>query len=329
MKDKLKVRFAGILQLLITTAALAAVAAQAEPFPAHPVKMVVPFSTGGVSDFMGRVIADGFRETAGIAMVVENRPGAGGTVGLDAVAKSAPNGYTLALATVGFASNAVLQPSSPFDPLKDFTPLLMIGSIPSVIVVHPSLPVKNVREFIDYAKKNPGQLNFGSSGPGTGSHLAVETFKWATQTQMQHVPYKSTAQAIPDLLAGRIQFMFDFPTTASEPVKAGKLNALAVTSAKRTASLPDVPTLAEGGISGYEFTTWAGILAPAGLSPAVADKLTALMIAVLESPEVKARFAQQSIEVAPLGRQKFGEFIRADIERWRMLLRGGHLAMLN
>ncbi len=320
-----------MLRNIIAAAVLAfSTAAQAnEPYPSHPVRMVVPFSTGGISDFIGRVVADGYKQATGASMVIENRPGAGGTIGMDAVAKSAPDGYTIGLATVGFASNSVLQPASPYDALKDFTPLVLIGSIPSVIVVHPSVPVKSVKDLVSYAKANPNKLTFGSSGLGTGSHLAVETFRSKTQTDMHHVPYKSTAQAIPDLLAGRIDFMFDFPTTAVEPVKAGKLLALAVTSARRAASLPEVPTLAEAGVQGAEFVTWAGILAPAGLPAPVAEKLTASLVAALGTAETRARFAQQSIDIAPLERARFAEFIRADIERWRALLRSGHLAMLN
>jgi len=317
------------LAAILVVFACAAVQAAEPEYPARPVKLIVPFSTGGISDYIGRVLADGFKEASGMAMMIENRPGAGGTIGMDAVAKSASDGYSLGLATLGFASNSVLQSSSPYDSMKDFTPLIMIGSIPSVIVVHPSVPVKNVKEFVEYAKKNPGQLTFGSSGPGTGSHLAVETFKWATHTKMLHVPYKSTAQAIPDLLAGRIQFMFDFPTTAVEPVKAGKLSALAVTSPRRASSLPDVPTLAEAGFPGNEFVTWAGILAPAGLPPALADRITATLAAALSSAETRSRLTSQSIDITLVKQQKFAEFIRADIERWRMLLKGGHLAMLN
>ncbi len=297
-------------------------------YPSRPIKVVVPFVAGGLSDYLGRVVADALKDTLGANVVVENRPGAGGTIGMDAVAKSAPDGYTLGLATVGFASNSVLQAGTPFDPIKDFTPVIMVGSIPSVVVVHPSVPAKSMQEFVAYARSHPDKLSFGSSGSGTGSHLAVELFKSATNTRMTHVPYKGTAQAIPDLLSGRIDFMFDFPTTAVEPVKAGKLNALAVTSLKRVPALPNVPTVAEAGVSGFEFGTWAGVLGPAGMPPEVTRKLATALAAAMEKPEIRARLSQQNVEISPLAMGQFADFIRGDIERWRKLLRDGHVAML-
>ncbi|HEV7799941.1 MAG TPA: tripartite tricarboxylate transporter substrate binding protein, partial [Burkholderiales bacterium] len=280
-------------------------AAHAQTYPARPPKLVIPFFVGGISDFIGRVVAEAVKEPLGSSMQVENRPGAGGNIGMDYVAKSSPDGYVIGLATVGLASNSVLQPKTPFDPLKDFTPIVMVGSIPSVIVVHPSLPVKSMKDFIELARRHPDELAFGSSGMGTGSHLAVELFKSATHTRMLHVPYKGTAQAVPDLLSGRIQFMFDFPTTAIEPIKQGKLRGLAVTSAQRSPALPDLPTTSEAGLKGYEFGTWAGILAPAGLPPIVAEKLAASFMKALQSPMIKTRFAEQAIDVSVKPPQEF------------------------
>jgi tripartite-type tricarboxylate transporter receptor subunit TctC len=322
------VRRAG--QALVALSVMLAPYAYGDPsYPSKPIKIVVPFVTGGLSDYLGRVVADALKDSLGATVVVENRPGAGGNIGMDAVAKSAPDGYTLGLATVGFASNSVLMATVPFDPIRDFTPVLMVGSIPSVVVVHPSVPVKTMQEFVAYAKSNPDKLSFGSSGPGTGSHLAVELFKSATNTRMTHIPYKGTAQAIPDLLSGRIDFMFDFPTTAVEPVKAGKLNALAVTSMKRVSALPNVPTVAETGVTGFEFGTWAGVLGPAGMSPDVTRKIAAALASALEKPEIRARLVTQNVDITALGPQPFGDFIRADIERWRKLVRDGNVAMLN
>ena len=303
--------------------------AQAQGYPTRPPKLIVPFASGGISDFMARVISEGVQEPLGTALVVENRPGAGGSIGMDHVAKSSPDGYCVGLASVGFASNSVLQSRLPFDPVRDFTPVVMVAMVPSVIVVHPALPVRSVKELVDLAKKRPDELTFGSSGVGTGSHLAVELFRSATGTHMTHVPYKSTAQAIPDLLAGRIQFMFDFPTTAIEPIKAGRLRGLAVTSAQRSAALPELPTVSEAGVKDYTFGTWFGVLAPAGVAAPIIDKLGHGLLKALESPAIRSRLSQQSIEVAPMQQQQFASFLRADIDRWKRLLREGRLAMLD
>lgn len=300
-----------------------------DAFPTKSPRLVIPFSPGGISDYLGRVLADAAPEALGVSITVENRPGASGSIGMDIVARAAPDGYVLGLATVGLASNSVLYRRVPFDPLRDFTAITKIGSIPSVIVVHPSLPVKTVQEFIALAKKHPDELAYGSSGLGTGSHLAVEFFKSATGTRMTHVPYKSTAQAVPDLLGGRLQFMFDFPTTAVSPVKAGKLRALAVTSAKRSEVLPDVPTVAEAGVPGFEFGTWAGIMGPAGMAKPVVDRLNAGFMRALSSPSVRGRYAEQGIQTTPEGPQVFAAYLRGDVERWRQLLRSGHLALLD
>ena len=321
--------------ILLTTAVACSAWVQAQStvggssYPLRSPRIIVPFAASGISDFLARVLADGAHETQGVPLIIENRPGAGGNIGMDFVAKSTPDGYVLGLATLGFASNSVLHSRLPFDSNKDFAPVIMIGTVPSVIVVHPSLPVHTLQAFIALAKRHPDELAFGSSGMGTGSHLAVELFKAATQTQMVHVPYKGTAQAIPDLLAGRLQFMFDFPTTAIQPIRAGRLRGLAVTSAQRSTALPDLPTVSEAGVKGYEFGTWAGVLAPAGVPLAVLAKLSTSFTKALESPRVKERLAEQAIQVTPKSAAEFGAFIRADIERWRRMLNNRQLAMLN
>jgi len=315
--------------LVIAVPGLSPAPSAAQEYPARPVRLVVPYVAGGMGDFMGRVIGEAVREPLGASFVIENRGGAGGNVGIDYVARSAPDGYTLGLVCLSYASNAVLQSKIPYDPIKDFVPITMIGSSPSVIVVHPSLPVKTLKEFIALAKQRPNELAFGSSGPGTGSHLSVELFKAETNTQMTHIPYKGTAQALPDLLAGRIQFMFDFPTVSLPYIKAGKLRALAITSQRRSDVLPDVPTVGEAGVKDYEFGTWCGILTPAGVPPAIADKLNASLVRTLESPAVRNRLAPQAIQVMPMSRHEFGAFIRADVERWKMLLHKGSLQMLD
>ncbi len=304
-------------------------AASADGFPLKPPRLIVPFSPGGISDFLARALAENAPDAFGSTMTVENRPGASGSIGLDIVARAAPDGYVLGLATVGLASNSVLYRRVPFDPLRDFTAVIKLGTIPSVIVVHPSLPVRSVQQFIDLAKRRPDELAYGSSGLGTGSHLAVEFFKSATGTRMNHVPYKSTAQAVPDLLSGRLQFMFDFPTTAVQPVKAGRLRALAVTSSRRSEILPDIPTVAESGVPGFEFGTWAGIVGPAGISAPVLERLHAGFARALNSPVVKGRYAEQGIQIDTMAPVAFAAYLRSDVARWQRLVRSGHLALLD
>ena len=306
----------------------AAIDAHAQTYPQRAPRLVVPYTAGGVADFMGRVVGEGVQEFLGTPIVIENRGGAGGNVGIEYVAKSVPDGYTLALGCLGYASNAVLQSKIPYDPLRDFAPITMVGTSPSVVVVHPSLPVKNIREFIALAKQRPGELAYGSSGPGGGSHLSVELFQAETSTKMTHIPYKGTAQALPDLIAGRIQFMFDFPSSSLPHIKSGKLRAIAVTSAQRLEQMPDLPTIAEAGVKGYEFGTWCGIIAPAGVPPAIGEKLNTSIVRTLEMPLTKSRFAPQSIQVTPMTQQQFTAFIRNDLERWKKLLREGRLQML-
>lgn len=313
----------------IAVAMLSVGTVYAQTYPVRAPRLVVPYVAGGVADFMARVTAEGAQESLGTQMVIDNRGGAGGNVGIDHVAKSAPDGYTLGLGCLGYVSNAVLQSRIPYDPVKDFVPITMIGFTPQVVVVHPSLPVKTLKEFIALARQRPNELAFGSSGPGGGSHLSVELFKAATNTQMTHIPYKGTAQAILDLLAGRIQFMFDFLNTSLPQIQSGKLRALAITSAKRFDALPDVPTVSEAGVKGFESGTWCGIIAPAGVPQPIADRLNASLVKALETPAVKSRLASQAIQASPMTQQQFATFIRADTERWKKLLREGRLQMLD
>jgi tripartite-type tricarboxylate transporter receptor subunit TctC len=308
---------------------LSAGALFAQTYPTRPPRLVVPYVAGGVADFMARVTAEGVQELLGTQIVIDNRGGAGGNVGIEHVAKSAPDGYTIGLGCLGYVSNAVLQSKIPYDPIKDFVPIGMIGSTPQVVVVHPSLPVKTLKEFIALARQRPNELAFGSSGPGGGSHLSVELFKAATNTQMTHIPYKGTAQAILDLLAGRIQFMFDFLNTSLPQIQSGKLRALAITSATRFDALPDVPTVSEAAVKGFESGSWCGVIVPAGVPQPVVDRLSASLVKALETPAVKSRLASQAIVAMPMTQQQFAAFIRADAERWRKLLREGRLQMLD
>ena len=223
----------------------------------------------------------------------------------------------------------MLQSKVKYNPASDFTPISMIGTSPHLVVIHPTLPVKNLKEFVALARSRPNELTYGSSGPGGGSHLSVELFQAVTNTKMTHVPYKGTALAFIDLLAGRIQFMFDFLNTSQPHVQTGKLRALAITSARRFESLPDVPTVQEAGVKGYEFGTWCGIIGPGGLQPAVVDKLNASFNKSVDSPNVRSKLAAQGIQAQAMSPQQFATFIRNDQARWKKLLAEGRLQLLD
>src|SRR5438552_13835540 len=244
--------------------------ASAQTYPTRPIRLVVPFPAGGTTDILAREVGQRLSMTLGQPVVIDNRPGAAGNIGADLVAKSAPDGYTLLMGTVGtHAINASLYAKMPYDHVKDFAPIILVAGVPNVLVVNPSLPVNSVQELIAYAKANPGKLNFASSGPGTSIHLSGELFKVMAGVQMTHVPYKGSAPALQDLLGGQVQLMFDNLPPSLPHIKAGKLRALAVTSVARSPALPDVPTIAESGLPGFEASSWFGILVPAGTPSAI------------------------------------------------------------
>src|SRR5690349_12578544 len=241
------------------------VPAQPATYPTKPIRLIVPFPPAGTTDILARAVAQKLSETWGQQVVVDNHPGAGGNIGSDIVAKASPDGYTLLMGTVGtHAINPSLYAKMPYDHVKDFAPVILVAGVPNVLVVNPALPVKSVQELIVYGKANPGKLNFASSGNGTSIHLSGELFKTMTGIQMTHVPYKGSSPALTDLIAGQVQLMFDNLPSSLQFIKAGKLRALAVTSLERSSALPDVPTLAESGLPGFEVSSWFGVLAPAG-----------------------------------------------------------------
>ena len=292
------------LLALLGTALLALPAianAQTPAYPTKPIRLVVPFPAGGATDILAREVAKHLTETWGQSVVVDNRPGAGGNIGSELVAKSPPDGYTLEMGTVGtHAINASLYSKMPYDHVKDFVPVILVAGVPNVLVVNPSVPVNSVQEFIAYAKANPGKLNFASSGSGTSIHLSGELFKVMAGVQMTHVPYKGSAPALQDLLGGQVQLMFDNLPPSLPQIKAGKLRALAVTSATRAPALPDVPTVAEAGLPGFEASSWFGVLAPAGTPPAIVAKLHGALMTVMKDPGVRGWGA-----VAPIGGAAF------------------------
>jgi len=268
----------------VVLAALSPVAA-AQNYPTKPIRLVVPFPAGGTTDILARAAAQKLSEALGQQVVVDNRPGAGGNIGADIVAKSAPDGYTLLMGTVGtHAINPSLYTKMPYDHFKDFVPVVLVAGVPNVLVVTPSLPVNSVQDLIKLAKEKPGQINFASSGSGTSIHLSGELFKTMTGVEMTHVPYKGSSPALTDLMGGQVQLMFDNLPSALPQIKGGKLRAIAVTSTKRAPALPDIPTMAESGLPGFEASSWFGVLAPAGTPPAVVTRINTEINKWLQSP---------------------------------------------
>jgi tripartite-type tricarboxylate transporter receptor subunit TctC len=291
--------------------------ALAETYPSRTVRIIVATSAGGTTDIVARLLGQWLADKLGQSFIVENRTGCGNNIGTEAAARSPADGYTLFMGTVGtHAINQSLYKKMPFDPIKDFAPLSRVAMVPNLLVANPSQPFKNVKEMIAYAKAHPGKINFGSSGNGSSIHLSGELFKQMAGVDMQHVPYRGSAPAVSDLLGGQISVMFDNMPSAIPHVKGGKLRALAVTTAKRSPALPDVPTIAEAGVPGYEATSWFGLLAPAGTPAPVVAKLNASILKALADPEVKKKLAEQGAE--PFGEkpEQFAAFIQSETLKW-------------
>lgn len=290
-------------------------------YPSKAIRLVVPFPPGGSPDILARTIGQKITEATGAAVVVENLPGAGGTIGADRVAKASPDGYTLLMGHVGTLAFApLIYPQLPYDPVKSFAPVAWVARVPNVMAVTPSLPVKTVGEWIAYLKARPGQVNYGSGGNGSAAHLAVEYFKLATQTFIVHVPYRGTAPSVSDAVAGQVQMVFTGAPAIIPMVKAGKLRALAVSSPQRLEALPDVPTLAESGVSGlaqFEADQWYGVVAPTGTPAAVIQRLNQIINASLSSAEVSARLRSEGAWATPATPEAFGQMIQKEIARWR------------
>ena len=300
---------------------LAAPEACAQPFPTRPVKVVVPFSPGGAVDGPMRVIAQELFRDIGEQVIIENKPGAGATIGADFVARSPPDGYTLLLASQTIAISATLYPKRPFDPVADFVPITLIGREPGVIVVNPALPVTTLQELVAFAKERPGDVDYASSGNGSGQHLFAALLASMTGMKLNHVPYRGSAQATADLLSGQV--MMSIPGTAGMVghIKTGKLRALAVTGATRSPQLPDVPTVMEAGVPGYEAYVWMGLLAPKGTPAAIVDRIQREVIAALAVPQVKNTLAAAGIEIVGSTPAEFGMFFGEEKERWAKVVR--------
>jgi tripartite-type tricarboxylate transporter receptor subunit TctC len=307
-------RFFAVLLLLLPLQALA-------QYPQRALKMMVPFPPAGATDVVGRIVALKLSERLGQSVVVENRPGAGGSIGSDLVAKAAPDGYTILMATSSTHSIGPVLQKLPYDPLKDFAPITHVANVPNVLVVSPKLPVTSVKEFVAYAKAQPGKLNFASSGVGTIVHLNGELFKMLTGVDLVHVPYKGTALSIPDVANGNIAMLFDSLASVMPHVKAGSVRPLAVNAPQRSPLLPEIPTLAEAGLPAFDRYTWFGLFAPAGTPPDIVRRLQAEVAAALKSPDLRERFDAVGAEPVGSSSEQFVERIKSDSVRWAEVIR--------
>jgi tripartite-type tricarboxylate transporter receptor subunit TctC len=310
-------RIPTLAALLLSFGAVAtAFTATTADYPQKPIRLIVPFAAGGGNDAVARTIAQRLSAGLGQQVVVDNRAGAGGIVGAELAAKSAPDGYTLFLGGVGsHAINPGVHRNLPYDPVRDFAPISLIASAPLILVVQPSLPTNSVEEFVALAKAKPETINYASNGNGSSSHLAAVMFEAMTGTRMTHVPYKGLAPALVDLLAGQVQAMFSSVVAILPHVQAGKLRALAVTGEKRLALIPDVPTIAESGVAGYQAGSWYGILAPAGTPPEIIRTLNGEIVKAIRQPDVKRAFALEGAEAIGSSPQEFAAHIRAELSR--------------
>jgi len=303
-------------------ALLLAGGAWAQPYPTKSIRLVVPFPAAGTTDILAREVAQRLSVSFGQSVVVDNRPGAAGNIGSDMVAKSAPDGYTLLMGTVGtHAINPSLYAKMPYNHVKDFVPIVLVAGVPNVLEVTPSLPVNSVADLIKLAKEKPGQLNFASSGSGTSIHLSGELFKTMTGVDMMHVPYKGSAPALTDLMGGQVQLMFDNLPSSLAQIKAGKLRAIAVTSAQRSPALPNIPTIAESGLPGFEASSWFGLLAPAGTPPAIVARVNADVNEWLQTAEAKEKLLAQGAIPAGGTPEQFAAHIRVETEKWAKVVK--------
>ena len=290
--------------------------AQAQDYPTRQVRMIVPFGAGGPADVYARIIAQHLSEQLKQTFIVENRPGAGSIIGTDAVAKSPPDGYTLLVMSNTHTTNESLVASKPFQLMRDFAPVAPLNYSDLIMVVHPSVPAKDLKEFIALAKKDPGKLNYASSGVGTPYHMAGELFKSMSETDIVHVPHKASGEARNAVIGGHVQMMFDAITTMAPNVAAGQVRALGTTGTKRSELTPDVPTVAEAGVPAYEATIWLGVMAPAGTPQPIVDKLNAEIAKVINRADVKENWAKQGAVPLVMSPAEFDKYLRADIEKW-------------
>ncbi len=301
-------------------------AACAQNFPTKPVRIIVPFAPGGANDVIARVVSQQLAQPLGQQAIVENRGGAGGAVGADVVARSAPDGYTLLLANPGpNAINPSLQPKTPYDPIRDFSMITLMAVSPQILVVHPSMPVKSVRDLVALAKAKPGQINYGSSGIGAITHLAMEFFKSRTKTDMVHVPYQGANLALTGLIGGQVSTMFAALGSISNMLPSGKVKAIGVAAIKRTPLLPDVPAISESGVADFEVVNWFGIVGPANLPKPIVERLNQAINRVVQSNDTKERFAALGFEPRGTSPEELERHIKAEIARWSAVIKAQNI----
>ena len=319
-----------MLRLFAVTFAFAAATAHAQvpstsseqAYPSKPVRMIVPFAAGGILDIVARAVGERLSGSLGQQMVVDNRGGAGGAIGTEIAARAAPDGYTLLTGHVGtHAINPSIYPKLGYDPIRDFAPITLNATFPLGLFVHPSVPVQSVQDLIALAKSKPGQVNFASAGSGGPTHMAGEMLKAMARVDIVHVPYKGNAAALNDLLGGRVHLFFSNLVTGMPHARAGKLRAIAVSTPKRSAQAPELPTIAEAGVPGYDVTNWVGMFAPAATPRAIVTKLNREIVAILEAPDMKERFRTQGVDLAGSTPEAFAAFIRAELAKWRKVVK--------
>ena len=317
---------AAAMALGATITTTPALAADATNWPTQPVKLIVPFAPGGTSDVLAREIAARLQVALKQTVVVDNKAGAGGVLGADSVAKAAPDGYTVLLGTIAtHAINPALMPKMPYKADRDFAPVILLGKISNVLLIGPGAQARTVKDIVAAAKAKPGDITFASAGQGTSQHLSGEVFRLMTGADLTHVPYKGSAPAIQDVMGGQVPMSFETVTVALPQIKAGKVKAVAVTSAKRSAQLPDVPTLAESGVPGFDVSSWQALYLPAGTPPAIVAKLNAEVQKIVAQPEVKAKMESLGLEYAPNTPAQFTEFQKAEQARWAKVIKDGNV----
>ena len=314
-------------RLFLYAAAALAMNASAQQYPARPVRVIVPFAAGGPADNYARFLAQRLQESLGQPFVVEDRPGAGSVIGTDLVAKAAPDGYTLLLMSNTHTVNETLMASKPFVLMRDFVGIAPINYSDLVLVAHPSVPASNVKELIALAQANPGKINYASSGPGTPYHMAGELFKSMADVYLVHIPYRGSSGARTDVMGGQVDLMFDAVTTMADAARAGKVRALATTGLERSSVLPDVPTVNESGVPGYEATIWLGLLAPKGTPKAIVDKLNDAVTKIASQPEVKREWGKQGATPMIMTPSQFDKYIAADIAKWAKVIKASNIKL--
>ena len=315
-------KFALGILIALFAAALAVSDAAAQQYPSRPIRLIVPFTPGGTTDIVARVVGNRLAESLGVQVVIENRPGAAGSIGAEVAARSKPDGYTLFMGHIGtLAVNPALYAKLPYDPLRDFAPISMVTMVPSMLVVHPSLPVKSMKELMAFAKSHPGALTYGSTGAGGTPYLAVEYFKVMAKLDIVEVPYKGAAPMTTELISGEISLTITGIPALLPHVKSGRLRALAVSSAKRSAAVPELPTMSEAGLRGYEATAWYGIVAPAGTAREILVKLNAEVISSLKHPDVGNRLKSEGAEPGGSTPNEFAAFIKTETARWAEVIK--------